>query len=111
MVEAGFQEKAMNTHVNGRVLVESLFFPGQICATPGAIGTMEQLGIEPMELLARHLTGDFGDICDQDRAENLFSIQHGFRIFSSYQLQPGTKLYIITEADRSVTTFLLPSEY
>jgi len=54
--------------------------------------------------------GDWGDLCEEDRAENEFSVKNGFRILSSYTTQYG-KLWVITEADRSATTFLLPEEY
>jgi hypothetical protein len=55
--------------------------------------------------------GDWGDLDEEDKRENEFSLQHGFRIFSSYILSSGDKLWVITEADRSVTTLLLPDEY
>lgn len=63
-----------------------------------------------MSLLERHQSGDFGDINDDDRQENLHSIEHDLRILSAYTIQ-GTKLWVITEADRSVTTILQPDEY
>ena len=64
-----------------------------------------------MVLLARHLSGDWGEVCAEDAKENEFSLQHGFRLLSAYRLSDGTKIWIITEADRSATTFLLPEEY
>ena len=72
---------------------------------------LEEAGQHPVELLARHVTGDWGDLCDEDKAENELSVEQGFRILSAYELQTGTKLWVITEADRSATTFLLPDEY
>ena len=65
---------------------------------------------ELLNLLHRHVTGDFGEIDEEDRQENLLSITQGFRIMSAYTLN-GTKLWIISEADRSATTILLPEEY
>jgi len=59
----------------------------------------------------RHLTGDWGEVDDHDRRENELSVVQGFRLLSAYTLSNGTKLWIITEADRSATTLLLPSEY
>jgi hypothetical protein len=87
-------------------------FPlGQIVATPGALAALEKSSEEPSTFLARHLSGDWGDLSEEDRKENEFSLLHGFRLLSSYKLRNGTKLWIITEADRSSTTLLLPDEY
>jgi len=61
--------------------------------------------------LARHASGDWGDLCDEDLRENEMSLEKGFRLFSVYHAQDGTILYIITEGDRSVTTVLLPEDY
>ena len=65
----------------------------------------------PVELLLRHVTGDWGDLEDEDKKENELSVREGFRILSSYNLETGAKVWIITEWDRSVTTVLLPEEY
>jgi len=59
----------------------------------------------------RHQDGDWGDLCEADRQENEFSLIHGFRLLSAYHLNSGAQIWIITEADRSATTILLPSEY
>lgn len=81
------------------------FNPGMIVSTPGA------LDIESRhDCLRRHLQGDWGDLCKNDRQENEFSLKNGFRLFSAYETPDG-KLWIITEADRSATTMLLPEEY
>jgi hypothetical protein len=88
-----------------------LFSLGQIVATPGAIEALDGASQTPDELLIRHVTGDWGDLVAEDIRENEYSLKHGLRIFSSYHLSTGVKLWIITEHDRSVTTFLLPSEY
>jgi len=61
--------------------------------------------------MRRHIKGDWGDLDDADKEENEFSIQRGLRLLSAYTLKDGTHIWIITEADRSVTTLLLPSEY
>ena len=63
------------------------------------------------EFLHRHVVGDWGDLDGDDRAENELSVQEGFRILSAYHLRNGTKIWVITEADRSSTTILLPEEY
>ena len=86
-----------------------LFQSGKIVATPGALALAER-GIDLLEYLQRHLNGDWGDLCEEDKAENLFSLKHGLRLLSTYNTLFG-RLWIITEADRSVTTFLLPEEY
>ena len=88
-----------------------LFDLGQMVATPGALRALEEAEQHPIEFLARHVTGDWGDLCDEDKAENELSVDQGFRILSSYELQTGDKVWVITEADRSATTILLPEEY
>ena len=61
--------------------------------------------------LARHARGDWGELCDEDREENELSLKEGYRLLSAYDTADSTKFWIITEADRSVTTILLPSDY
>lgn len=61
--------------------------------------------------LKRHATGDWGDLGDEDKKENALSLEKGFRLLSSYKYKDGTKIWIITEADRSATTILYPEEY
>jgi len=87
------------------------FQPGQIVATPGALEAFRASGESPLTFLERHLAGDWGDLSSEDIAENELSLVHGFRLLSAYHLSDGTRVWIITEADRSVTTFLLPEEY
>ena len=89
----------------------SLFPLGQIVATPGALEALEKAQQTPMEFLARHVRGDWGDVCDEDAEANEQSLKDGSRILSSYRTKLGEKLWIITEADRSSTACLLPSEY
>lgn len=88
-----------------------LFALGQVVGTPGALEALEQAGQQPVEFLARHVVGDWGELDDEDKAENQFSLDHNLRVMSAYTLENGTEIWLITEADRSVTTFLLPSEY
>lgn len=87
------------------------FEPGQICATPGALEAMNQAEQSPMEFIGRHLYGDWGEVCADDRQANEEALEHGLRLLSAYRTKSGVKLWVITEADRSVTTVLLPSEY
>ncbi|POZ49795.1 hypothetical protein [Methylovulum psychrotolerans] len=87
-------------------------FPlGQTLATPGALETLETLGIEPSTLLDRHLSCDWSDMEAEDQKSNREALKNGSRVFSSYRLGDGVKIWVITEADRSCTTILLPSEY
>ena len=87
------------------------FALGQVLATPGAIEALEQSQVRAGDLLYRHVTGDWGDLCEEDKQQNERSLRIGARIFSSYLLPTGEKIWVITEADRSATTFLLPIEY
>ena len=80
-------------------------------ATPGAIEALEAANDNSLEFITRHLTGDWGDLVEEDKQENVLSLEKGFRLLSAYKLSNGTKIWIITEADRSATTILLPSEY
>ena len=84
---------------------------GQVVATPGALAALEQSGECPSDFLRRHADGDWGNLSAEDRKENEFSLAHGFRLLSSYKLRTGTVIWVITEADRSSTTLLLPEEY
>jgi hypothetical protein len=87
-------------------------FPlGQVVATPGAITAFQATGQSPLEFLKRHVQGDWGELDAHDVAENEYSLQRGLRLLSVYTLSDGTRFWIITEADRSVTTVLLPEEY
>lgn len=89
---------------------EARFSPGQIVFTQG-IAALHEAGLDTRPYLRRHLLGDWGDLDDEDKAENELSLQEGFRLLSAYNLADGTKIWIITEADRSVTTCLRPEEY
>src|SRR5882672_8829588 len=84
---------------------------GQIVATPGALAALRKAGQQPGEFLTRHVNREWGDLSDEDRKENDYSLEHGFRLLSSYRTNAGDKLWIITESDRTVTTLLLPEEY
>jgi hypothetical protein len=87
-------------------------FPlGQIVATPGALAELERAKQPPTCFLARHAIGDWGELEPTDVAENEYSVAHGFRLLSSYRTDAGDRLWIITEADWSATTVLLPEEY
>ena len=87
-------------------------FPlGRVVATPGALKALEDANQNPFEFLERHQAGDWGELCEEDKKENEFSVLHGFRILSAYRTRNNVKLWVITEADRSSTCLLLPCEY
>ncbi len=88
-----------------------LFNPGQVVATPGALEAMETNQCLSLDLLIRHLSGDWGTIPKEDAEANQQALEDGSRIMSGYDLANGARIWIITEADRSATTFLLPEEY
>jgi len=89
-----------------------LFSLGKIVSTPGALDALARANQQPHDFLNRHAAGDWGaELSEEDKAENEYSLEHGFRILSSYKTAAGKKLWVITEADRSVTTLLLPDEY
>ncbi len=85
---------------------------GRLVATPGALAALDKAGVSPVELVARHWSGDWGDLDSEDKAANNRALVDGERLLSSYDL-PGTgeKVWVITEWDRSATTLLLPSDY
>jgi hypothetical protein len=83
---------------------------GRVVATPGALKLLSEIGEDPFDFLARHETGDWGELCAFDRRQNQIALREGLRVLSSYSV--GEKsVWIITEADRSVTTILLPEDY
>ncbi len=102
----------MDDKNDNRASVEKLrgkFELGRTMSTPGALAA-----IPPEEMLramSRHAAGDWGDCDSEDWEENELSLREGFRLFSVYHTGAGKKFWIITEADRSVTTVLLPEEY
>lgn len=90
----------------------ALFSPGDVVATPAFLAMAQREGINPGAYLSRHLSGDWGTASEGDKKENEFSLTHNLRIMSVYNTpDSGTTFWIITEADRSVTTLMLPSEY
>jgi len=81
------------------------------CSTPGALAAIADSLQEPAEFLTRHFARDWGDVSADDWKENNWSVENGCRLLSSYRTNAGDRLWVITEADRSVTTILLPEEY
>ena len=104
------------TRMNNTATNKRMFSLGQILATPGALHALQDSGQTPTEFVGRHVRGDWGDLCDEDRRLNDLALQDGSRILSAYQTRNGVKLWIITEAaddagSRAATTLLLPDEY
>lgn len=87
-----------------------LFPLGQVCATRAADALMRAHGIAPADVLHRHQHGDWGAIDAEDACANAAALRHGLRLMSVYPFGEVT-LWVITEADRSLTTLLLPEDY
>ncbi len=87
------------------------FLLGQTVATPSALALLIECGQSPIEFLRLHVSGDWGELDPDDRQANEDALLHGERLLSCYRSKNGKKLWIITEADRSATTLLLPEEY
>jgi hypothetical protein len=87
-----------------------LFSLGKLVMTPGALECMVRTDVDPVQLIQRHAQGDWGDLDEDDKKENDFSVSRPLRILSAYKVG-DEKLWVITEADRSATTILLPDEY
>jgi hypothetical protein len=84
---------------------------GRIVATPGAIEVLRDAGVHPAQLLKRHAHGDWGDLHEDDHRANELAIRTGMRVLSAYAFDTGDRVWVLTEADRSATTLLLPEEY
>lgn len=82
---------------------------GTTYSTPGAMSTLHPEDV--LQALERHSLGDWGDVCQHDREENEYAVDAGYQLHSVYRDRHGTRFWVITEADRSATTVLLPDEY
>jgi hypothetical protein len=80
-------------------------------ATTGALNAFAATGENPINYIVRHMNLDPGSLGAEDQLANMRAVREGTRVFSAYELRDGTRIWIITEADRSVTTILLPEEY
>lgn len=88
-----------------------LFSLGQVFVTPGATGALNETEQTAEEFLGRHMVGDWGEVSEEDRRANDLGVTDGKRIASSYYTSNGTKIWVITEYDRSRTSLFLPLEY
>jgi hypothetical protein len=98
-------ERKMKTIENAK------FSLGRVLITPGAIEALADSEEEAITYLERHARGDWGDLGTMDLFDNELALERGYRLLSAYHLNDLTKIWIITEADRSATTILLPDEY
>jgi hypothetical protein len=87
------------------------FSLGRTVATPGALAALQQAAASHSEFLWRHEHGDWGELSEDDKKENDFSVLNGLRILSAYTLSTGVRIWVLTQADRSSTTIMLPEEY
>lgn len=100
----------MQTKSTSTTFLSPRFALGQIAATPAVLEHLERHGVNAAEYLDRHVRGDWGDVPPEDAAENEFAVNRRLRLLSSYMIA-GERVWIITEADRSASTLLFPSEY
>lgn len=104
---------------NGGGPRRALFLPGDVYVTPGALAALHRSNQVPHEFLVRHVTGDFGDLVEEDLRANKRALESGGRIFSAYNTAKGERIWIITEATlddedptvRQISTILTPLEY
>ena len=92
-------------------IVKPKFELGQLVATPDAIQALSRNGTNDSQFVRRHQGGDWGNVSEDDAQANECALTQDLPIMSVYTLKDGTRLWIITEADRSATTILLPAEY
>ena len=88
---------------------ERLFHLGMLVITSNASATLNPEDVQ--RAIGRHRRCDWGNLCPEDMRENERALHTEGRLFSTYADRTGTKFYIITEADRSATTVLLPEDY
>ena len=96
---------------NDRLGHLGLFPLGAICATPGAIEALRLAGVEPIDILTRHVSLEAGELCEENQRRNRLAVEHELRVLSSYRIGTGlaqTKVWCITESDRAVTTIFAP---
>lgn len=90
-------------------MAKAQFRLGRLLSTPGAVERISDS--EMLRALERHVSGDWGNVCPEDAEANEAAVHERARLLSAYTTEDGVRFWIITEADRSVTTVLLPEEY
>ncbi len=102
----------MPNNITATIIQNKVLFPlGEIYLTIGVQEALEESNQMPNEFLAKHQSGNWGLVCEDDKKENELSVKEGFRILSAYKTDRDVKIWVITEADRRSTTILLPTEY
>jgi len=102
----------INTGATANSTPSPVRFPlGHLFMTQGAIEALEEANQSAQDFLSRHARLEQGELSDEDQRENEFSVDKYLRILSAFRTAKGEKIWVITEADRSATTLLLPSEY
>lgn len=91
--------------------MQTLFALGRLLATPAALECLTAAGRTPLEFVRRHVAGDWSEMSAEDVAANSRAVADGSRVFSGYDLPGGARVWVITDADRSQTTVLLPEDY
>ena len=92
-------------------IMKPRFRLGRVVGTSAAVQAIAEAGQTPGFFLRKHVAGDWGDCCEEDRQVNNDALKHGDRILSVYTTLKSVRIWIITERDRSATTILLPDEY
>lgn len=87
------------------------FALGKLVATPGALAALEESKQSAWHFFFRHVSADWGELCEEDKLLNQQALEEGGRLLSTYRTKRGKRLYVITEADRSLSTILLVEEY
>lgn len=89
-----------------------MFDLGRLLITPAALQALTDAHVGAWSFLVRHITGDWGDLDPEDQMANNKALYDGLRVLSAYRIpNSDTRIWIITEADRSATTILLPEDY
>ena len=117
-MEMSINNNQDSTEVKARAYSLPLFSLGRILATPDALQVLTAMRLSALRLLARHVRGDWGNLDEHDREQNKLAVLAGLRVLSAYEVERTIdgrvikqKFWVITEADRSSTTVLLPDEY
>ncbi len=105
---ADLQREAKETGAEKRENPKPLFPGGMVCATPEALDAIQEVEAEIDTLLARHITGDWGDVSEAESTLNNMAVAEGQEILSAYHLTSGIEVWIITDAERKFTTLQLP---
>jgi hypothetical protein len=107
----GEQVRFLAPKAGGLPMPDPKFPLSRTAATPGAMQALAESGQSPDFFLSRHQAGDWGEVGTEDGRLNDEALIQGGRVLSAYRTLRGVRLWVITEADRSVTTILLPDEY